>query len=137
MVSDHILIVDDEAPIRQLLSRWINAIGYATMEADSAEKGLEVHDRPIRQQWSSATSRCQAKADSGWPACCAHSFRKQRSSWPPGVTNVPATTSLRPGITSYVTKPFDPPIVRKAVERAMAWHDAAVASGPRPIPARR
>jgi FixJ family two-component response regulator len=49
-----------------------------------------------------------------------------------GVTTVPATTSLRPGILAYLTKPFDAPSVRSALERSMVWHDAAVASGVQP-----
>ena len=131
MVSDHILIVDDEAPIRQLLSRWIKAIGYATMEADSAEKGLEVMTAN-----PAAVVFCDVQMPGQGGLWLAGVLRAQFPQTAivlaTGVTNVPATTSLRPGITSYVTKPFDPPIVRKAVEGAMAWHDAAVASGPRP-----
>ncbi len=46
-----------------------------------------------------------------------------------GVATVPATTSLRPGIIAYLTKPFSATDVRTALERAMVWHDAALASG--------
>jgi FixJ family two-component response regulator len=46
-----------------------------------------------------------------------------------GVTTVPATTTLRPGIIAYLTKPFSASDVRTALESAMVWHDAAVASG--------
>src|SRR5688500_16622216 len=49
-----------------------------------------------------------------------------------GVTTVPATTRLRPGILAYLTKPFDAPSVRAALEQSMVWHRAAVASGVRP-----
>ena len=34
-----------------------------------------------------------------------------------GVTTVPATTSLRPGIIAYLTKPFSDPDVRTALQR--------------------
>ena len=40
VISDHVLIVDDEASIRQILARWIKAIGYETIEADCGEAGL-------------------------------------------------------------------------------------------------
>ena len=35
-----VLIVEDEAPIRRLLHRWIDAEGVRAVEAESAEQGL-------------------------------------------------------------------------------------------------
>jgi len=40
-----ILIVDDEANMRRAVSRTLKAEGYATLEAESAERALEVLDR--------------------------------------------------------------------------------------------
>ncbi|HEY0284085.1 MAG TPA: response regulator [Vicinamibacterales bacterium] len=131
MVSDHILIVDDEAPIRQILARWIESIGYKTIEAESAEAGLEAMNAN-----PAAVVFCDVQMPGQGGLWLAGVLRAQFPQaaivLATGVTNVPATTSLRPGIIDYLTKPFDGPAVRKAVERAMAWHDAAVASGPRP-----
>jgi putative two-component system response regulator len=131
LVSDHVLIVDDEAPIRQILGRWIKAIGYATFEADSAESGLAAMTAN-----PSAVVFCdvQMPGQGGlWLAGVLRAqFPQSAIVLATGVTTVPATTSLRPGIIAYLTKPFNESSVRQAVERAMVWHDAAVAGGARP-----
>ena len=131
MVSDHVLIVDDEASIRQILARWIKAIGYETIEADCAEAGLEAMTAN-----PAAVVFCDVQMPGQGGLWLAGVLRAQFPQaaiiLATGVTTVPATTSLRPGILAYLTKPFDAPAVRKAVERAMVWHDAAVASGAAP-----
>ena len=128
MVSDHVLIVDDEASIRQILARWIKAIGYETIEADCAEAGLAAMTAN-----PAAVVFCDVQMPGQGGLWLAGVLRTQ---FPhaaiilaTGVTTVPATTSLRPGILAYLTKPFDEPGVRDALQRAMVWHDAAVASG--------
>jgi DNA-binding NtrC family response regulator len=131
VVSDHILIVDDEAPIRQILARWITAAGYTTIEADSAEAALEAMTiNPAAVVFCDVQMPGQGGL---WLAGVLRAqFPQTAIVLATGVTTVPATTSLRPGIIAYLTKPFDGPSVRKAIERAMVWHDAAVASGSRP-----
>ncbi len=37
-----VLIVDDDAPIRELLSRWLTAAGYETLQAPDAETALPI-----------------------------------------------------------------------------------------------
>ena len=37
-----VLIVDDDAPIRELLSRWLTAAGYETLQAPDAEMALRI-----------------------------------------------------------------------------------------------
>ena len=128
MVSDHVLIVDDEASIRQILARWIKAIGYETIEAD-CRRGRPRRDD--RESGSGGFLRC-ADAGTRRPLAgrrSAHAISHAAIVLATGVSTVPATTSLRPGILAYLTKPFDEPGVRDALQRAMVWHDAAVASG--------
>jgi DNA-binding NtrC family response regulator len=128
VVTGHVLIVDDEASVRQVLKRWIESMGFATAEADCGEAGLEAMtanpaavvfcDVQMPGQgglWLTGVLRAQ--------------FPQSAIILATGVTTVPATTSLRPGILAYLTKPFSAPDVRHALERAMAWHDAAAASG--------
>jgi ActR/RegA family two-component response regulator len=114
MISDHILIVDDEAPIRQLLARWIKTIGFETTQADSAEAGLEVMTGQ-GGLWLTGVLRGR--------------YPETAIVLATGVTTIPATTSLRPGILAYLTKPFDEPTVLQAVQKAMAWHDAVIEHG--------
>jgi CheY-like chemotaxis protein len=133
VLGDHILIVDDEAPIRQILARWLQPIGYKTAEADTGEAGLEAMTAN-----PAAVVFCDVQMPGQGGLWLAGVLRAQFPQTAivlaTGVTTVPATTSLRPGIIAYLTKPFDPPSVRQAVERAMVWHDAAVASGARLSP---
>jgi putative two-component system response regulator len=126
--SDHVLVVDDEASIRQILVRWIKAIGYETMEADCAEAGLvAMNTNPAAVVFCDVQMPGQGGL---WLTGVLRSrFPHAAIILATGVTTVPATTSLRPGIIAYLTKPFDERGVRDALQRAMVWHDAAVASG--------
>ena len=108
--------------------RWVNVVGYRATEADSAEAGLEA-----MKANPAAVVFCdvQMPGQGGlWLAGVLRAqFPQSAIILATGVTTVPATTSLRPGIIAYLTKPFSAPDVRSALERAMVWHDAAVASG--------
>jgi putative two-component system response regulator len=131
VLSNHVLIVDDEAPIRQVLARWINAIGYETAEAENAEMGLEAM---VANPAAVVFCDVQMPGQGGlWLAGVLRAqFPAAAIVLATGVTSVPATTSLRVGILAYLTKPFDERGVREALERSMVWHDATVASGPQP-----
>ena len=129
MVSDHVLLVDDEASIRQVLARWIKAIGYETEEADCAEAGLEAM---IANPAAVVFCDVQMPGQGGlWLAGMLRAqFPTAAIVLATGVTNIPGTTSLRPGILAYLTKPFDEKSLRDALQRSMVWHRAAVAAGP-------
>jgi DNA-binding NtrC family response regulator len=128
VLTDRVLIVDDEASVRQVLKRWIEAAGYATAEAESAEAGLEAMTAD-----PAAVVFCDVQMPGQGGLWLAGVLRAQFPQaaiiLATGVTTVPATTSLRPGILAYLTKPFDQSDVRDALERAMVWHDAAAAAG--------
>jgi putative two-component system response regulator len=131
VVSDHVLIVDDEESIRHVLARWIRKNGYDTTQADCAEAGLEAMAAN-----PAAVVFCDVQMPGQGGLWLAGVLRTQFPQaaivLATGVTTVPATTSLRPGILAYLTKPFDEPAVKDALQRSMAWHNAAVAAGPRP-----
>jgi DNA-binding NtrC family response regulator len=128
VASDHVLIVDDEAGIRQILARWIKAMGYESVEADCAEAGLEAMTAN-----PAAVVFCDVQMPGQGGLWLAGVLRAQFPAaaiiLATGVTNIPATTSLRPGILAYLTKPFDRQDVRTALERSIVWHDAAAAAG--------
>lgn len=127
--SDHVLIVDDEESIRHVLARWIKSIGYETIQADCAEAGLEaMRANPAAVVFCDVQMPGQGGL---WLAGVLRTeFPQAAIVLATGVTTVPATTSLRPGILAYLTKPFDESAVRDALQRAMVWHNAAVAAGP-------
>ena len=130
VVLDHVLIVDDEESVRRILARWIKTIGYETIEADCAEAGLEAMTAN-----PAAVVFCdvQMPGQGGlWLAGVLRTkFPQAAIVLATGVTTVPATTSMRSGILAYLTKPFDEPAVRDALQRSMVWHNAAVAAGTR------
>jgi DNA-binding NtrC family response regulator len=41
----NILVIDDEASIRDLIRSWLEREGFAVFEADNGRKGLEAHRR--------------------------------------------------------------------------------------------
>ena len=129
--SGQVLIVDDEKPIRQTLARWIEALGYRTAEADSAEAALDSMTAS-----PSAVVFCdvQMPGHGGlWLTSTLRArFPEAAIILATGVTTVPPATSMRSGVLAYITKPFDQRAVRDALETAMGWHDATVASGPQP-----
>ncbi|MEO5741256.1 MAG: response regulator [Vicinamibacterales bacterium] len=131
MLTDHVLIVDDEAPVRMVLSRWINAIGYETTEADSAETALEeMTARPAAVVFSDVQMPGQGGL---WLAGVLRAqFPETAIVLVTGVTTIPATTTMRAGFLAYLTKPFNAREVRSALEKSIIWHAAAVAAGPQP-----
>jgi len=113
-----VLIVDDEPPIRVLLTRWLTGWGYGVRDVGSAAEALTVmaadpadivlcdinmpeHDglwlaEQVHAQWpQTAIIMSTGRAD------------------PPTVQ-----TSRKLGAVAYVTKPFDPDLLRQAVDHA-------------------
>lgn len=129
--SSHVLLVDDEAPIRRILARWLEPLGYKTAEADCAEAALEAMAAD-----PAAVVFCdvQMPGQGGlWlTGVLRERFPQTAIILATGVTTVPGNMSMRHGVLAYITKPFEEPLVRKAIETAMTWHDAAVAAGPQP-----
>ena len=129
--SGQVLIVDDESPVRHTLARWIGALGYRTVEADSAEAALDSMTTSL-----SAVVFCDVQMPGHGGLWLT---RMLRARFPEaaiilatGVTTIPPATTMRSGILAYLTKPFNERAVRDALETAMNWHDATVASGPQP-----
>lgn len=128
VVSDHVLLVDDEESVRHLLARWIKNIGYETIQADSAEAGLEaMKTKPAAVVFCDV--QMPGKGGLWLAGILRAQFPQAAIVLATGVTTVPATTSLRTGILAYLTKPFEERDVRGALERSMVWHDTAVAAG--------
>ena len=124
-----VLVVDDEASVREILVRWLGAAGYQTDEADSADAALE---RVAARQPAVALCDVEMPVHNGlWLV------ERLRERYPTvaivlatAVDTVPGSISLRSGVVAYVLKPFDRTQVLGAVEKAIAWHRAA-AGGPR------
>jgi len=127
-----VLVVDDEARVREMLGHAIRMDGHEVLEADSAEAAMKVMEqRPADVVF----------ADIEMPG---HGGRwmtiEIRKQYPltaivlaTGVADLEPTITLRFGVLSYLIKPFQVEGIRKALGIAVEWHEEAVKSGPKVI----
>ena len=130
-----ILIVDDEAQIRELLGRWLEAGGYEIREADSAERALE-----LMAERSAAVVMCDIEMPGNGGIWLADQLRQRHPVsamvLATALDTVPPVTSMKSGIVEYLVKPFERSKVLKAVAAGVAWHTAAAARLLNPEPER-
>lgn len=123
-MTHSILVVDDEAPIRELLSRWLEAEGYDLREADSAERALE-----MMAQRSAAVVLCDIEMPGHGGLWLAEQLREGYPAsamiLATALDSVPPSTSFKPGIIDYLVKPFERASVVRAVAASAAWHTGA------------
>jgi len=126
-----ILIVDDEAPIREFLSRWLTAANHHTVEAPSADVALTMI----------------GEAEPDVMLCDVHMperdgiwLMEQVRGRYPRIAIVLATASddvapaisMRRGVVDYLVKPFERRSVLDAVNRAAEWRQREASTGPTP-----
>ncbi|HET7698520.1 MAG TPA: HD domain-containing phosphohydrolase [Vicinamibacterales bacterium] len=123
-----VLVVDDEAGIRELIARWLASGGYVVRTAASASEALErVHDS------APAVALCDIRMpgrDGLWLAQqIRHDAPDTAVIMATGVQDVgSAVSSLRQGVVDYLTKPFGRDRLRESVLRGLDWHRAACES---------
>lgn len=113
-----VLVVDDEAPIRELLTRWLKSWGYAVKTAASAEDALAVMAAE-----PAAIMVCDIEMPGHDGLWLADRVLEQ---WPHtaiiiGTIHDDARIvrwSRKVGALWYVTKPFDAALLRQAVDHA-------------------
>lgn len=113
-----VLIVDDEEPIRKLLTRWFNEWGYGVRSVESALEALEV--MAVDSPDILVTDLSMPEHDGLWLA------ERVNAQWP-DVKIIVSTVfddsqtvrvSRELGAFAYVTKPFEPYLVRQALDNA-------------------
>jgi response regulator RpfG family c-di-GMP phosphodiesterase len=120
-----VLVVDDEAGIREVMARWLAGGGYVVSTAASAREALDrVHDTPP------AVALCDIRMPGQDGLWLANQIRRDAPDtaviMATGVQDVgPAVTSLRQGVIDYLTKPFGRDRLRESVLRGLEWHKAA------------
>ena len=123
-----VLVVDDEAHVRQLLGQAITQTGHRVVEADSSDAAMRV----MEQQPADVvfTDIQMPGHDGRWLTI------ELRKRYPTtavvlatSVTDLEPTITLRFGVLSYLVKPFDLDAVRDALRMAVAWHEKAAANG--------
>ena len=117
-----ILIVDDELPVRELLARYVTALGYRPYSASYAEEALRVLRRR-RMDLVMVDIRMPGR-DGGWLIEQAH------ARWPSlpmlivtGVEELDPHITLQPGVVGYLVKPFTAEALGDALRRALSGPD--------------
>ena len=126
-----ILIVDDEYSVRQVLARWIQAVGHEVLEAESADAALQVMEK---QPAAVVFSDIQMPRHDGlWlTAELRKRYRNTAVVLATQVSRVAPRISMQAGVLAYLVKPFSRESVIDALEAALAWHTDTIATGPRP-----
>lgn len=120
------LVVDDEAPVRELLRRWLERWGYRVKEAASATTALEV-----MLTEPALIILCDIRMpghDGFWL------IERVRERWPQtaiimatGLDDIPTVLRSRQlGAVDYVSKPFGRELLRQALDRANAALNAPI-----------
>jgi CheY-like chemotaxis protein len=130
-----ILIVDDEAPVREVLGRWLVAAGYEIREADTAEAALEAMTRVCAD-----VVMCDLEMPGQGGLWMAMQLRERYPTTAmvlaTALDSVPPTTSFKSGIVEYLVKPLQRDSVLSAVVAGLAWHNDAVERSLHPEPPR-
>ena len=128
MTNESVLVVDDEPGVRELLARWLIAVGYDVHIASNADEALgRVHDS------APAVALCDIRMpgrDGLWLAKQIQQDAPETAViMATGVPDVSsAVISPRPGVIDYLTKPFGRDRLRDSVLRGVEWHRAAMQS---------
>ncbi len=120
-----VLIVDDEPPIRALLTRWLSAWGYQLRSVGSASQALAT---------MAAEPADIVLCDVGMPDYDGVRLAQQVHERWPGTAIVMITgrddpgtvrASRKAGAVAYVLKPFNPLLLLSAIEDTARVADAA------------
>jgi DNA-binding NtrC family response regulator len=121
-----VLIVDDEAGIREILTRWLSAEGYDIREAPDAETALDAMAKAAAD-----VVMCDVEMPGRgglWLAAeLGQRFPATAIVLATALDSVPPMNSLKPGIVEYLVKPFAQDLVMRAVARGIKWHGVALA----------
>jgi DNA-binding NtrC family response regulator len=119
-----VLIVDDDPRIREILARWLAAAGYETQEASDAETAL-----PLLTAGHAGIALCDVAMPGRGGLWLVERAREECPSvavvLATGMENVHPSISLGGNVVDYLIKPFERASVLAAVERGLAWHEAA------------
>ena len=127
-VAPRVLVVEDDANVRDLLTRWLRGLGYEAVPAADADEALGLF-----QEAPAAVAVCDLRMpgrDGFWLAGQILRLSPDTAVvMATGVQDVgSAVTCLRHGVIDCLLKPFGRDRLREAVTRAFEWHERAVRS---------
>ena len=125
-----ILLVDDEAPVRNLLRKLVTSDDVEIIEADTAESALA-----LMETTPAAVAFCDIQMPGNGGLWLAAELRRRYPATAiilaTSVTTVPASHSMRSGVIAYILKPFSERRVVGAMRAAIQWHNETAQSGPK------
>ena len=118
MQGNKVLIVDDEPPIRVILTRWLTGWGYGVRDVGRALEALDV--MAAEPADILLCDVAMPEHDGLWLAEQVHARWPGTAIIMSTVRDDPHTvrTSRKLGAVAYVTKPFDPVLLRQALDHA-------------------
>lgn len=124
-----VLVVDDEFSMREILSKWIDAAGFAVSTAPDAETALEVlAERDIAVV---TVDKDMPGHDGMW---LIGEIQKRYPTvamlLASGDDAITPKVSLSQGVLAYLVKPFEPEAIIRNIVVGVRWHfDAADQAG--------
>ncbi|MBI4521422.1 MAG: response regulator [Gemmatimonadetes bacterium] len=123
---DSVLVVDDEAGARSLMTRWVRTIGYEARAVSNAEQALSAMG--AEPAGVAVCDICMPGHDGLWLA------GQLRERYPETAVIMatalpeldPALASLQVGAVDYLLKPFSRDQLRRVMERALTWRRTVV-----------
>jgi CheY-like chemotaxis protein len=126
----HVLIVDDDAKVRELLRRFLEPAGYSVAEAETAEQAA----RSV-EQTPPAVAFCDLHmpgANGLWLADQIRAISPATAMvFATGDSQIPPVETLRSGIVAYLVKPLTGQRVLGAAADGVRWSADARARGVR------
>ena len=127
-----VLIVDDEAGIREVLKRWLELGGFDTVEAKDSSAAMQL--------LGSSMPIDVVLADLEMPGQGGLWLVEQVRAQYPAIpivlatadSQVPGSVSLQPGVVGYLVKPFTAASIHAAMATAAAWLAAQQPTTPSP-----
>jgi putative nucleotidyltransferase with HDIG domain len=121
-----VLVVDDDADLRSIVSSWVDSLGFRPLEAESAEAALEAM---AREPADIAFCDVNMGGQNGvWLASqLRDDFPHTAVIMATSVRDVDvAVASLSNHVVDYLLKPFDRARVREALALGRDWHAASM-----------
>ena len=119
-----VLVVDDEAAMRNLMMRWVEMSGHHAATAASADEALDV-----LAEESPAVALCDVRMpghDGVWLAeRIRRDFPDTAVIMATGVRDADARLGKHIGAVDYLLKPFGRDRLRSALKRGFDWHHSA------------
>jgi DNA-binding NtrC family response regulator len=120
-----VLIVEDDARMREVLARWLTAAAYETQQAVDAETAFEM--LAVRSFDAVLCDVIMPGRGGLWLVEQARErFPAVAMVLATGMENIHPSVSLGGNVVDYLIKPFERAAVLTAVAQACAWHEASL-----------